>query len=113
MNTVLLRGRPVDFEAELGRVRIALIARDEEVLETCRLEDHQNPREFVLDGEAVREVLRQRRVRAGLDIDALVANECRDRSLQDVKGLVFPRMGVDRRLVSGMDLPLDDCSLSA
>src|ERR687898_677210 len=62
-----------DLQAELGRIGIALIPRDDEVLEARRLEDDQDPRRLTLDGESVGEIPRQGRVRAGLDVDALVA----------------------------------------
>src|ERR687898_1607707 len=86
-----------DLQAELGRIGIALIPRDQEVLEARRLEDDQDPRRLTLDGESVGEIPRQGRVRAGLDVDALIADEGGDRSLEDVERLVLARMSVDRR----------------
>jgi len=52
--------------------------------------------------------LGKRRVGAGVHLGPLVADECRDRALEDVEGLVFARVGVDRRLVAGAHVQFDD-----
>jgi hypothetical protein len=54
----------------------------------------------------MRDILGKRRVGPGFHVDPLVSNECGDRSIEDVQRLVFARVGVDRRLVAGAQVPL-------
>ncbi len=88
-------------EAEPSRVGVAVVAGHEEILRTRRLQGDQQPRLVAAHDEAVRDVLGKCRVGAGLHIDALVADDRGDRASDDVEGLVFARVGVDRRLAPG------------
>src|SRR5918995_294312 len=66
---LLLWGWSDNLQAELGRIGIALIPRDQEVFEARRLEDEQDPRRLTLDGESVGEIPRQGRARAAAVLD--------------------------------------------
>ena len=94
--------------SEPVRVGIAVVAGHQEVLRTCRLERDEQTGFVATHGQPVRNVLGKRRVRPGFHVDPLVADECGDRSVEDVQRLVFARVGVDRRLVAGAQMPLHD-----
>src|SRR4051812_15477066 len=98
----------VERDPELGRVGVALVARHEHVLRARRVQRHQEPRLLAADEEAVRNVVRERRIGPGFHLELLVAHERDDRALEHVDGLVLARVEVDRRLVAGADVVLHD-----
>ena len=67
-------GISIDDDSESAGVAIAFIAGDEQVLRAGGLEGDEQMRFVAAYLQAVRDVLRKRCVRAGLDVDALVAN---------------------------------------
>ena len=95
------RGGSVENDSKPAGIGVVLVAGDEQVLRTGGLEGDQQPRFVAAHAQAVRYVLGERGVRAGLDLDPLVADEGGDRSVEDVEGLVLARVDVDRRLVAG------------
>src|SRR5918994_2420427 len=100
--------RVVDDDAELRWVGVALITGDEEVLRTRWLEREQQPHLVAADPETVPEDVRKRRVRPGLDLDRLVTDVGGDRAVENVEGLVFTRVGVERRLFACAHPQLDN-----
>jgi hypothetical protein len=61
----------------------------------------------------MRHVLRERRVGPGFHLDLLVTNVRSDRALEDIEGLILPRVGVDWRFVARAHPPFDDCPVAA
>ena len=103
----------MQHQPEPARVGVCFVAGYEEVLGTGRRERDEQPRFVAAHGQPMRHVLGQRGVGAGLDVDLLVADEGGDRAVEDVDGLVLPRVGMDRRLVAGAYAPLDDGPVAA
>src|SRR4051794_12272275 len=104
----LLEGDP-----ELRRVGVALVARNEEVLRTRRVERLDEPHFLAAHGETMRDVVRKRRVGAGLHLELLVTHVRGDRAFDDIDGLVLTRMGVDGRLVAGAHAAFHDSPILA
>src|SRR3954453_21392335 len=107
------RGGILDDETELRRVVVGVVARHEEVLRARRLERDQEPRFLATHGQAMRYVLRERRVGPGFHLDLLVADVRSDRAFEDIEGLVLARVDMDRRFVARAQPPFDDCPVTA
>src|SRR4051795_9933538 len=99
-------GGIVDDETELRGVVVGLVARHEEVLRAGRLERDQEPCFFATHGQAMRDVLRERRIGPRFHLDLLVTDVRSDRALEDIEGLILARVGMDRRVLPPRHPPL-------
>src|SRR3954468_9683310 len=106
-------GGIVDDETELRGVVVGLVARHEEVLRAGRLERDQEPCFFATHGQAMRDVLRERRIGPRFHLDLLVTDVRSDRALEDIEGLILARVGMDRRFLAREHPPFDDCPVAA
>src|ERR671931_286031 len=99
---------PVHDQPESRGIGDVLVAGDDEVLRTRGRERDEQTRFLSAHGQAVGNILGKRGVRAGLDLDPLVADESGDRAVENVDRLVLTRVGVDRRVVAGAHAPFND-----
>src|SRR4051812_17130023 len=87
-------------QTELRGVVVGVVARHEEVLRARRLKRDQQPCFLATHGQAMRHVLRERRVGPGFHLDLLVADVRSDRALEDIERLIFARVDMDPRFVA-------------
>src|ERR671919_2811414 len=100
------RGGILDNETEPRWVGVGVVARHEEVLRARRLERDQEPCVLATHGQAMRHILRERRVGPRFHLDLLVTDVRSDRARENIDGLVLPRVGMDRRVVARPPPPL-------
>src|SRR5438270_425677 len=107
------RGGSLNDQTELCGVVVGVVARHEEVLCARRLKRDQEPYFLATHGQAMRHVLRERRVGPSFHLDLLVTDVRSDRALEDIEGLILARVGMDWRFVARAQTPFDDCPVAA
>src|SRR5947209_13024662 len=107
------RGGSLNDQTELRGVVVGVVARHEEVLCARRLKRDQEPYFVATHGQAMRHVLRKRRIGPGLHLELLVTDVRSDRALKDIKILILARVDMDGRFVARAQTPFDDCPVAA
>src|SRR3954454_6312041 len=95
----------LDDQTELRGVVVGVVSRHEEVLRARRLKRDQEPYFLATHGQAMRHVLRERRVGPRFHLDLLVTNVRSDRALEDIEGLILARVGMDLSVLARVPPP--------